>query len=97
MKKVYVGNLARQTTDAEIKSAFATFGEVNNLVLILDRAGQSRGFGFLEMENDEQAAAAIAGVNGTQLHGHALKVNEAHPPKPRIGPPRSRSDGPRRW
>ncbi|HEY3244516.1 MAG TPA: RNA-binding protein [Phycisphaerae bacterium] len=98
MKKVYVGNLGPLITDAEIKTAFAPFGEVQNITLVLGASGKARGFGFLEMENDEQAAAAIAGMNGKELNGRALKVNDARPQKIRSGPPsRQYSDGPRRW
>jgi len=80
LKKIYVGNLAYQTTEEGLESAFGAFGTVNNVSIIRDReTGRSRGFGFVEMEDDAQAAAAIDGLNGTQIDGRKLTVNEARP------------------
>lgn len=80
MKKIYVGNLAYQTTEEGLESAFSAFGTVSNVAIIRDReTGQSRGFGFVEMDDDSQAEAAIAGLNGTQVDGRTLTVNEARP------------------
>ena len=78
--KIYVGNLSYQTTDEMLDSAFSAFGTVRSVAILQDReTNRSRGFGFVEMESDEQAQAAIAGLNGTQLDGRALTVNEARP------------------
>jgi RNA recognition motif-containing protein len=80
LKKIYVGNLAYQTTEEGLESAFSAFGTVSNVAIIRDReTGQSRGFGFVEMDDDSQAEAAIAGLNGTQVDGRTLTVNEARP------------------
>jgi cold-inducible RNA-binding protein len=74
-KKLYVGNLSFTTTEEELKTLFAQFGEVKSVAIINDRdTGRSRGFGFVEMEN---ADAAIANTNGKDLGGRALTVNEA--------------------
>lgn len=90
MKKLYVGNLSRQTTEEGLETAFAAFGEVRSVAIVRDRmTGESRGFGFVEM-NDEEANAAITGLNGTQLDGRTLNVNEA---RPRADRPRGRSGG----
>ena len=78
MKRIYVGNLAYQTTEEALESAFAAFGTVGNVSIVRDReTGQSRGFGFVEMDDDTQATAAIDGLNGTQVDGRRLTVNEA--------------------
>lgn len=80
MKRIYVGNLSYQTTDDSLQQAFAAFGEVSSVTILQDReTGRSRGFGFVEMANDDEAAAAISGLNDTQLDGRNLKVNEARP------------------
>jgi RNA recognition motif-containing protein len=74
-KKLYVGNLSFTSTEEEIKTMFAQFGEVTSVTIIKDRdTGRSRGFGFVEMEN---ADAAIAQLNGKEFGGRALTVNEA--------------------
>ncbi|MCA9941473.1 MAG: RNA-binding protein [Anaerolineales bacterium] len=83
---IYVGNLPRQTTQDELQEAFEAFGTVDRAVIILDRdTGQSRGFGFVEMPDKAEAEAAIAGMNGTDLGGRTLTVNEAKPREPRSG------------
>lgn len=80
MKKIYVGNLSFQTTEQQLEAAFAAHGTVASVSIVRDRqTGNSRGFGFVEMESDEEAAAAIASLNGTQLGGRTLTVNEARP------------------
>ncbi len=80
MKKIYVGNLSYTTTDEGLEAAFAAFGTVRSVAILQDReTGRSRGFGFVEMEDDEQALAAINGLNGTELDGRTLTVNEARP------------------
>ena len=74
-KKLYVGNLSFTSSEEEIKTMFAQFGEVTSVTIIKDRdTGRSRGFGFVEMEN---ADAAIAQLNGKEFGGRALTVNEA--------------------
>ncbi len=81
---IFVGNLAFSTTDEELRAEVAEFGEVSSVSIIMDRdTGRSRGFGFVEMPNDEEAQAAIASLNGKQLGGRALTVNEARPREPR--------------
>jgi RNA recognition motif-containing protein len=86
MKKIYVGNLARETTEEGLETAFAAFGPIRSAVVIRDReTGSSRGFGFIEMENDEDANAAIAALDQKELDGRVVTVNEA---RPRTGGPR---------
>jgi len=78
--KLYVGNLSFNTTDAEIKNLFAQAGTVVSCDVILDKfTSKSRGFGFVEMSSQEEAAKAIADFNGKDLDGRALTVNEAKP------------------
>src|ERR1700752_2670887 len=78
-KKVYVGNLSFQTTESEITDAFTQFGAVESVSIITDRdSGRSKGFGFVVME-EEGAEKAIATLNGSQLGGRTLTVNEAKP------------------
>ncbi len=77
---IYVGNLSFQTGDAELRAAFEPHGEVTSASVITDReTGRSRGFGFVEMPSADQARAAIAATNGTELDGRTLNVNEARP------------------
>ena len=77
---IYVGNLSFETGDAELRAAFEAHGEVTSASVITDReTGRSRGFGFVEMPSAEQAKAAIAALNGTDLGGRTLNVNEARP------------------
>jgi cold-inducible RNA-binding protein len=76
---LFVGNLSFETTEADLRQAFEAYGAVQSAAVITDRdTGRSRGFGFVEMGDDE-ARAAIEGLNETDLHGRALKVNEARP------------------
>ena len=78
--KLYVGNLSYDTTENDLEDLFAPHGTVVSSELIQDRAtGKSRGFGFVTMETREAAQAAITALNGTELHGRALTVNEAKP------------------
>ena len=80
MKKLYVGNLPYSTDDNSLKDFFAEAGTVASAVVISDRmSGRSKGFGFVEMENDEEADKAIADFNGKELDGRELVVNEARP------------------
>ena len=80
MKNVFVGNMSFEATESGLRSLFEPFGEITRIQLITDRdTGRARGFGFVEMSNDEEAAKAIAALNGTQMDGRALNVNEAKP------------------
>ena len=91
-KKLYVGNLPHATTDEQLQELFAQVGEVLSAKVIIDRVtGRSKGFGFVEMVNDEDAQNAISRFNGTEFGGRPLTVNEARPMAPR--PPRSGGGG----
>ncbi|HEY6307718.1 MAG TPA: RNA-binding protein [Candidatus Angelobacter sp.] len=80
MKNIYVGNLDFNVSEDELRGAFAAYGQVDNVTILKDRdTGQPRGFGFVEMANDEEAEKAINGINGTQLGSRVLNVNEARP------------------
>ena len=84
--KLYVGNLAFQTTSQELQEMFATAGTVESASVVEDRdTGRSRGFGFVEMSTKEEASSAIDQFNGKALGGRALKVNEAKPRENRGG------------
>ena len=94
--KLYVGNLAFQTTSEELQTLFAQAGTVESVSLIEDReTGRSRGFGFVEMSTKEEGAAAISRFNGTDLGGRALNVNEAKPREDRGGGGGGRNGGSR--
>ena len=94
MKNLFVGNMSFQTTESELTALFQGFGQVTRVHVAVDReTGRARGFAFVEMPNDEEAAKAIAGLNGKEVGGRALKVNEARPKEARSGPPRSSSGG----
>lgn len=83
---IYVGNLPHEATDSDVQKAFEAFGKVTSVNIIKDKfSGQSRGFGFVEMPNKDEAQAAIAGLNGTEMMGRALNVNEARPKTERRG------------
>jgi RNA recognition motif-containing protein len=80
MKNIFVGNLSFGATEDSVRSVFEAYGTVDRVNLITDRdTGQARGFGFVEMSNNTEADRAIAELNGTQLDGRALNVNEARP------------------
>jgi cold-inducible RNA-binding protein len=80
MKNLYVGNLPHSTTDSELRNLFAAHGTVENVNIITDRdTGRARGFAFVEMPNSGEAEKAIAALNGTELGGRTLNVNEAKP------------------
>jgi len=84
--KLYVGNLSFNTTEADLKDAFSAHGNVAEAVLVMDReSGRPRGFGFVTMSTDEEAQQAINGLNGQQLDGRPLTVNEAKPREARPG------------
>lgn len=79
-RKLYVGNLGFDVSDSDLQSLFAAHGTVASVEVITDRAtGQSKGFAFVEMSSDAEAAAAISAVDGTDVAGRAIKVNEAKP------------------
>ncbi len=79
-KKLYVGNLSYGTTDASLRQMFEAHGTVASAQVVMDRdTGRSRGFGFIEMGSDQEAQAAITAMNGQQVEGRALTVNEARP------------------
>ena len=84
-KKLYVGNLSYGVDDGRLAQMFEPFGSVQSAQVIMDRdTGRSKGFGFVEMGSDQEAQAAIAGLNGKEVEGRALTVNEARP-KPEGG------------
>ncbi len=79
-KKLYVGNLSYDTTDSDLQNLFEPHGTVQSAQVIMDRdAGRSKGFGFVEMDSDQQAQAAIQALNGHEANGRTLTVNEARP------------------
>ncbi len=81
---IYVGNLGYEQTEDELKVAFEAFGEVESARIITDRdTGRSKGFGFVEMLDNDQAVAAIDGLNGTDFGGRTITVNESRPRPPR--------------
>jgi RNA recognition motif-containing protein len=88
---IFIGNLAFNTTDHDLRQIFEPYGAVDAINIITDRyTGQSRGFGFVEMPDAHAAQAAIQGLQGTALGGRTLNVNEAKPRAPRRDPSRSR-------
>jgi len=77
---IYVGNLSREVTEEDLRQAFEAFGQVTSTKIITDKfSGASRGFGFVEMPSKTEGQAAIAGLNGKELKGQSLNVNEARP------------------
>ena len=90
--KLYVGNLPYSVRDGDLEQSFGQFGTVTSAKVMMERdTGRSKGFGFVEMASDEEAQAAISGMNGQPLGGRSLVVNEARPMEPR--PPRSGGGG----
>lgn len=80
MKNLFVGNLSFQTTETDLRALFEAFGQVGRVHMAMDReTGRARGFGFVEMANDEEAKKAIAGLDGKEVSGRNIKVNEARP------------------
>jgi RNA recognition motif-containing protein len=78
--KIYVGNLAYQVTEEDLRTAFASFGQVDSVSVIKDKfSGESKGFAFVEMTDSAQAQAAIAGLNSKEIKGRNINVNEARP------------------
>jgi RNA recognition motif-containing protein len=87
-KKIYVGNLNYNTTEDDLRAQFEAFGTVNSVKIVTDRdTGRAKGFAFVEMENVQEGQAAIAALNGRELDGRQLRVNEANekPDRPRGG------------
>ena len=83
---IYVGNLSFEVTDEDLRSAFEEFGQVESATVVKDKfSGRSRGFGFVEMPTSDEANAAISGLDGSDLKGRNLKVNEARPREERSG------------
>jgi cold-inducible RNA-binding protein len=88
MKNLYVGNLPHSTTETELRNLFAAHGAVEKASIVTDReTGRARGFGFVEMADSAEADKAVAALNGTELGGRALTINEAKPKtdRPRTG------------
>ncbi|MCL2065184.1 MAG: RNA-binding protein [Candidatus Cloacimonetes bacterium] len=85
---IFVGNVSRNVSDTDLRSAFEQYGTVQSAVILLDRdTGESRGFGFVEMADDEEAKNAIQNLDGFEMNGRKLNVNEARPreERPRQG------------
>lgn len=83
---IYVGNVFLEVSEDDLRQAFENFGQVTSVKIITDRyTGHSRGFGFVEMPNHQEAKSALTGLNGKNLKGSALKVNEARPRNDRQG------------
>ena len=96
-KRLYVGNLGYSVSSADLEQMFASHGTVKSANVITDRStGQSKGFGFVEMSSSSEAEAAIAALNGKEVNGRALKVNEAKP-RPASGGGGGGRGGNRRW
>jgi RNA recognition motif-containing protein len=77
---IYVGNLSFEVTEEDLRQAFESFGQLSSVKVITDRdTGRSKGFGFIEMADNAEAQSAISGLNGKELQGRAIKVNEARP------------------
>jgi cold-inducible RNA-binding protein len=94
LKNIFVGNLSFHTTESELRELFEPFGELVRVSVMTDRdTGRSRGFGFVEMADDEAAGKAIAALNGREVDGRALNVNEARPKPERSGGGRDFSGG----
>jgi RNA recognition motif-containing protein len=80
VKNIFVGNLSFNTNEDELRQAFESYGQVDRVSILTDReTGRSRGFGFVEMTNDEDGEKAIAALNGSQIGGRTINVNEARP------------------
>jgi len=85
-KKLYVGNLSYSVDDQSLNQNFSDFGTVSSAKVMMDRdSGRSKGFGFVEMSSDAEAQAAISGMNGKNVDGRDMVVNEARPMEPRTG------------
>jgi len=94
MKNLFVGNMSFQTTESDLTELFKAFGQVTRVHVAMDReTGRARGFAFVEIPNDEEAAKAIAGLDGKDLGGRTLKLNEARPKTERTAPRSSGVEG----
>jgi RNA recognition motif-containing protein len=79
---IYIGNMSFDTTEEQVRQAFEGYGEVSTVKIITDRdSGQPKGFGFVEMASKDEAMAAISGLNGQEMNGREVNVNEAKPRK----------------
>lgn len=86
MKNIYVGNISFQTSEQDLDAAFSAYGQVDRVQIVKDRdTGQSRGFAFVEMSNNAEADKAMEALNGADMGGRTLTVNEARPREPRQG------------
>lgn len=93
-KKLYVGSLPYSTTEEDLRNLFSQYGDIESVRIITDKfTGQSKGFGFVEMVNPDDAQKAIEGVNGMQMGGRTLIVNNARPPQEREGSGRGERRG----
>jgi len=98
MKNIFVGNLSFGATEDAVRALFESHGTVDRVNICTDRdSGQPRGFGFVEMANDSEAEKAISAVNGKELDGRALNVNEARPKAERSGGGGGGGYGRKRW
>ncbi len=87
MKNLFVGNMSFDTTEGELRSIFEPYGEITSIYIVTDRdTGRPRGFAFVELADDGEAAKAITELNGKELDGRPLNVNDAHPKPERSGP-----------
>src|SRR5438309_11862977 len=94
MKNLFVGNMSFQTTEADLRALFEPFGQISRVHIATDReTGRARGFAFVEMPNDAEAAKAISGLDGKEVGGRILKVNEARPKSASSGPRGGRGGG----
>jgi len=86
VKNIFVGNLSFNTNEDEVRQLFEGYGQVDRVSIMTDRdTGRSRGFGFVEMNSNDDGEKAIAGLNGSQLGGRTINVNEARPKAERVG------------
>ena len=86
MKNIFVGNLSFNTNEDELRQLFEGYGQVDRVSILTDReTGRSRGFGFVEMNSNEDGEKAIAALNGSQIGGRTINVNEARPKAERVG------------
>ncbi|MEZ4753942.1 MAG: RNA-binding protein [Bdellovibrionota bacterium] len=86
MKKLYIGNLNFKTTEDDLREVLADYGQIESIKIITDKfTGDSKGFGFVEISDDDLALKAIEDLDGQELNGRAMRVNEARPQEPRSG------------
>ena len=97
MKNIYVGNLSYKSSEDDLREIFGAYGEVSSAAVIRDKyTDRSKGFGFVEMANDDEAQAAIDALNGKEVDGRQIRVNEARP-RPERSPRGGGGGGGRRW